>query len=382
MSFTKFTAAVGLLLMALAGARPATAQTALPDWTPGASKEFNEQIRKAIADKKITKIKIGFTNPYMSEYYGEIYAGAYSMMKELQAKYGVKFEYVASSGSTHADAESQIAALKTWARQGFDAVVVCTAADPSAMDAVFADLLKAGTYPYFFNMPPRVLALNPDSPLKDYSMNARAIVGYDNFLAHYDAGMWVAQLLTMKYGEAKGKIGQVWGPGGHWSIERNDGLAAALKNYPNIKVVPLVRGVYDRDSGMKGAEDLLTVNPDLDVVYGENEEMGLGAAAAVLAKGKKLWDFKTKQGLIVLGADGLVSGYKEIRAGRLTATINVNPVANGRNLIEAIFWDRVLGWRIPKIILAPTTVVDSRTVDLNDAYVKWAQSVKYPSGGN
>ncbi|MGA2479614.1 MAG: substrate-binding domain-containing protein, partial [Spirochaetia bacterium] len=145
--------------------------------------------------------------------------------------------------------------------------------------------------------------------------------------------------------------------------------------------VPLVRGVYDRDSGMKGAEDLLTVNPNLDIIYGENEEMGLGAAAAVLAKGKQLWNFDTKKGIIVIGADGLVSGYNEIRAGRMTATINVNPVANGRNLIEAIFWDRVLGWRIPKIILAPTSVVDKRNVDLNEAYVKWAQSVKYPSGG-
>ena len=82
-----------------------------------------------------------------------------------------------------------------------------------------------------------------------------------------------------------------------------------------------------------------------------------------------------------MGADGLVSGYEEIRAGRMTATINVNPVKNGRNLIEAVFWDRVLGWRIPKVILEPTTVVDIRNVDFSDEYVKWAQSVSYPSGG-
>jgi len=139
----------------------------IPEWSPGSDKLFNDQIRKIIADKGLTTIKIGFTNPYMSEYYNEIYAGAYTMMKELNEQYGIKFEYVQSSGATHADAETQIAALKTWGREGFQAVVVCTAAEPSAMDAVFGELLEDGTYPYFFNMPPRVLALNEDSPLDD-----------------------------------------------------------------------------------------------------------------------------------------------------------------------------------------------------------------------
>jgi ribose transport system substrate-binding protein len=352
-----------------------------PVWSPGASSEYTDQIKAVIKAKGLTTIKIGFTNPYMSEYYNEIYMGAYAKMRELEDQFGIKFEYVASSGATHADAESQISALRTWGRQGFHAVVVCTAAEPTAMDAVFGELLGMGTYPYFFNMPPRVLALNPDSPLDDATMNARAIVGYDNFLAHYDAGFWIADLLTMKYGSPKGTIGQVWGPGGHWSAERGAGFEAAMKNFPNIRVVPLVRGNYDRDSGMKGAEDLMTLYPNLDVIYGENEEMGLGAAAAVLAQGKKLWDFDKKEGIITVGADGLVSGYNEIRAGRMTATIDVNPVENGGKLIEAIFWDRVLGWRIPKIILAPTQVVDIRNVDTHESYVKWAQSVTYPSGG-
>ena len=379
---------IGAFLAALALAFPSQTVIAqanigsIPNWVPGSARAFNDQIKKIIVDKKLTTIKIAFTNPYMSEYYNEIYAGAYTMMKELQDLYGVRFEYVQSSGATHSDSETQIAAIRTWANQGYNAVVVCTAAEPSAMDSVFGEVAKKGLYPYFFNMPPRVLALEPNSQLRDQQMYAHAIVGYDNYLAHYDAGMYLARLLTMKYGEPRGAIGQVWGPGGTWSTERNEGFMAAMKNFPNIQVVPLVRGVYDRDSGMKGAEQLLTLHPDLDVLYGENEEMGLGAAAYVLSQNKKMWDFQTKKGIIVIGADGLLSGDKEIRAGRLTASINVNPVENGRDLINAIFWDRVLGWQIPKIILSPTTVVDATNVDLSQSYLEWAESVKYPSGGS
>ncbi|MDZ7836605.1 MAG: substrate-binding domain-containing protein [Actinomycetota bacterium] len=134
-------------------------------------------------------------------------------------------------------------------------------------------------------------------------MNAKFIVGYDNFLAHYEAGYWMADLLTMKYGEPKGKIGQIWGPGGHWSVERNNGFMEAMKNFPDIGNCALSHGEYHRDSGMAGAEDLLTVNPDLDIIYGENEEMGLGAAAGALAQGIDLGDFDSKDGMIVIGAN-------------------------------------------------------------------------------
>lgn len=361
----------------------AVGEAAFPVWVEGSDKTFNEQIRKIIKDKGLETVKIAFTNPYMSEYYNEIYAGAYTMMRELQDLYGIRFEYVQSSGMTHSDAETQIAAIRTWAEEGYHAVVVCTSAEASAMDEVFKEVLEKGMYPYYFNMPPRQLALNSDAPLNFTKgmMYGRAIVGYDNFLAHYDCGHWIAEVLTMKYGEPRGKVGLVWGPGGHWSVERENGLRAALAEYPDIQIVDKTYGVYDRDSGVKGADDLLTKYPDIDVLYGENEEMGLGAAQAVLARGLKLWDFDTKEGIITIGADGLVSGMEEIRAGRMTATINVNPVKNGRNLIEAVFWDRVVGWRIPKVILEPTTVVDIRNVDLNESYVKWALSVEYPSGG-
>ena len=372
--------ALGLSLTLSAGAARADAGT-IPQYLPASFGEYNQAMRKIIAQRGNKPVRIGISAPASEEYYNEIFAGMFSKMKELNDQYGLKFEYVIQTNAKHADVETQVAALKTWANQGFDAVVICTAADIASMDEVFGDMLKKGTYTYFFNMPPRQLFLQPGSPLNMYEMNARASVGYDNSLAHYDAGTWIANLLTKKYGEPRGKVGQVWGPPGHWSIDRGNGFMEAMKKYPKITVVPLVRGDYTRTGGMRAAEDLLTREPDLDVLYGENEEMGLAAAAAAMNKGIKLWDWDKKQGLAVLAANGLVTGYKEISAGRLTATIDVNPVQNGRNLIEAIFFDKVLGWRVSKIINAPTQVADKNNVDVHRGLNEWAFKIKYPSGG-
>lgn len=352
-----------------------------PQWSPGSSTEFKKQIQDYLAANKLTTVKIGFSAPIMSEYWNEIHAGAFTMMKQLNDEYGIKWDYTISAPSTLEKVEEQVDMIKNWSRQGFQAVVVGTVGDISAMDTTFGELLKNNTYSYFYNMPPRYNFQQADSPLSDLTMNTRANIGYDNYLAHYNAGLWFAKLLTLKYGEPKGTIGQIWGPVCHWSIDRNNGFVAAMKLFPNIKVVDMVRGDYERASGMRAAEDLLSRNPDLDILYGENEEMGLGAAEAALARGLKIWDWEKKDGIIVLGADGLVTGYDEIKADRLTGTIDVNPVQNGRNIIEAIFWDRVMGWQIDKIINNPTDIADKTDVGLHEAYVKWALATEYPSGG-
>jgi PAS domain S-box-containing protein len=345
------------------------------------SKEYSQAIRAIIAARGSKPVRVGISAPAMAEYYNEIFAGMFAKMKEWNDLYGLKFEYVIETNTEHDKIELQVATIKTWADEGFDAVVICTAADAASMDQLFGEMLKKGTYTYFFNMPPRQLFLEPGSPLNVYAMNARASVGYDNFLAHYDAGNWIAELLTKKCGEPRGRIGQVWGPPGHWSIDRGNGFKEAMKKFPNINVVALVRGDYTRSGGMRAAEELLTRAPDLDVVYSENEEMGLAAAAAAMNAGMKLWDWDKRTGLAVLAADGGVTGYNEIAAGRLTATIDVNPVQNGRELVDAIVFDRVLGWRVSKIINTPTQVVDKRNLDLHRSLDEWAVTIYYPSGG-
>ena len=101
--------------------------------------------------------------------------------------------------------------------------------------------------------------------------------------------------------------------------------------------------------------------------------MALGAAQAVDALGLKHWD--GKEGIITIGADGLKSGYEQIQAGQLTATVNVNPVDQGRWSIETIFWNLVLEYVPARVLNVRTLVVDKTNVEEPLAYATWALGV-------
>jgi ribose transport system substrate-binding protein len=144
----------------------------------------------------------------------------------------------------------------------------------------------------------------------------------------------------------------------------------ALDQYPGLEIVGKQRGDYVRDKGLNAAQNLLQSNPNVNAIYGENEEMALGAAQAIDAQGLQHWD--GNEGIITIGADGLESGYEAIKAGKFTATVNVGPVDHGLRSIETIFDNLVLGYTVDRIINVPTTVVDKSNVDPALAYVQWA----------
>jgi len=86
------------------------------------------------------------------------------------------------------------------------------------------------------------------------------------------------------------------------------------------------------------------------------------------ALGLKHWD--GKEGIIVIGADGLKSGFESIKANQLTATISVGAVETGRLCMETTFWNIVYGFVPPKVLDVRALVVDKSL-----AYVSWALGV-------
>ena len=82
------------------------------------------------------------------------------------------------------------------------------------------------------------------------------------------------------------------------------------------------------------------------------------------ALGLKHWDSKRD---IVIGADGLKSGFESIKANQLTATIKLGAVERDNYAIETAFWNIVYGFVPPKVLDVRTFVVDKSL-----AYVSWA----------
>jgi ABC-type sugar transport system substrate-binding protein len=316
---------------------------------------FESFVKKA-ADGRT--LKIGFTPPAASEFYDIIEHGANTMMNELSDRFGVKFEFEMSAPNEHQSVESQVATIENWTAKKYDAILVSSAGDFDAMNAVYQKAMDAGTAIFMFNMPAEMW--------KESDLKAVSVIGYNN---HYQSGYIVGKYAAEKL-KGKGKILLVWGLPGHWSTSRKNGFLEAIKPYPDMQIVGEQRGDYVRDKGMQAAENLLQAHPDVNLIYGENEEMAQGATQAVEARGLKLWD--GTDGIMTIGADGLKSGYDSIREGKLSATVNVGPVDMGREFIKAVFMSEVLGYTVDKIINVPTIVVDQTNVDIAEAYADWA----------
>jgi ribose transport system substrate-binding protein len=118
-------------------------------------------------------------------------------------------------------------------------------------------------------------------------------------------------------------------------------------------------GGWTEEAGLEAAEDLITANPNLTVVLGENDQMLFGAMTAL-----------TNAGIdgvhIVAAADGALRAYDYIRLGRYFGTGENSPWLVGRLGVEVarqILVDGVDPDTIPRITMTEAVAVTIDNVD-------------------
>ncbi len=76
--------------------------------------------------------------------------------------------------------------------------------------------------------------------------------------------------------------------GGFFSTARLNGFHEVVDPFPGIEVVGTLPADWNREKGIKAAEDFLTANPPgtLDAIWAASNEMGLGAMLACEAEGR------------------------------------------------------------------------------------------------
>lgn len=136
---------------------------------------------------------------------------------------------------------------------------------------------------------------------------------------NYEAGMLDAQQV-IKDLEGKGKVAILEGiPGASSTNDREAGFVETLeKDAPDIEVVTSLTANYDREEGASVTEDILQANPDLNAIYGHNDEMALGAVRSVAAAGL------TDQ-IKIYGVDATDDALEAVRNGEMAATVQQQP---------------------------------------------------------
>ncbi|MFE6164667.1 ABC transporter substrate-binding protein [Streptomyces sp. NPDC056486] len=156
----------------------------------------------------------------------------------------------------------------------------------------------------------------------DRKINAKACKDYVSFIGSdfVEQGKRAADQMIKSTG-GKGEVAILLGAAGNnVTTERTKGFQDRIKEKaPDLKVVFKQTGEFAREKGQQVTEQLIQSKPDINGIYAENDEMGLGAVNALKGAGKKAGDVK------IVTVDGTRNAVQGIVDGWIDGVIESNP---------------------------------------------------------
>jgi len=180
-----------------------------------------------------------------------------------------------------------------------------------------------------------------------------AHVASDNVAGGRLAAQAVAEAL-----DGAGQVAIIDHPEVESVIQRVKGFEEELANYPGLEIVGKLTGRGVKDQAFRTAEDILQAHPELDAIFGINDDSALGALAAVEKAGR------TGQ-VQIIGFDAVPEAREAIKAGKIYADVIQRPTEIGRQTIEAVN-TYISGGDVPPTILIPCalfTQEDARSTE-------------------
>lgn len=208
------------------------------------------------------------------------------------------------------DVERQIQMVENAIVSGVDAIIL-SAADSKALNPVIAEANKAKIPVILVND-----TIDQDA-LKQDGGFVETYVGIDQYQAAALAGAYAADNLP------GGKVLLLEGPAGVDALDqRLAGFKDKIAGKPGFTIVASQTANCDRNLGFNVMQNILTSNPDVDVVWSVNAEMGQGAIQAIeqagLAGKISVFDFDASDDDILTIKEGSLVGsvaqYPEIQA--------------------------------------------------------------------
>ena len=182
----------------------------------------------------------------------------------------------------------------------------------------------------------------------------KAQVGVDNAVGGKLIADYLAKYVQANLG-GKARVGVVGALSSTIQNSRQKASIDELAKSPGISIAGIVDGRNSQDVALSAAENLITANPDINVIYATGEPAMLGAIAAINAQGmnKKIkvvgWDLASE---VIRGIDN----------GVVLGVVQQDPAAMGRAAIQALN-DVHEGKTVQPTISVPLAVVTKANVD-------------------
>jgi len=217
------------------------------------------------------------------------------------------------------DLAKQVAQIEDFIIQKVNAIVVC----PTDTRGIVAAIEQANTkgIPVF---------------TADIAAAGGSVVSHiasDNIAGGREAAKYMVQRLG-----SKGKIAIIDQPAVQSVIDRVKGFEDYLAKFPEIETVAKLNGEGVRDKAMKVMEDILQSHPEVNAVFGINDDSALD--------------------IFIVGYDATPEGRQAIlRGSALKADIIQYPKIIGQTTINTIA-DYLVGKEVPKLIPIKVGIVD------------------------
>ncbi|GAA4160546.1 ABC transporter substrate-binding protein [Shinella granuli] len=225
-------------------------------------------------------------------------------MKAEAEKLGFQLVYTDAAGS----AAKQVADVNSMIAQGVDVIFLAPREEKPLIPAVMA-AKKAG-------IPVILLDRSVDPSLAKAGEDYLTFIG-SNFV---EEGRRIAEWLV-KNANGKSKIIELEGTtGSSPANDRKKGFDEAIQAAGGFEIVASQTGDFARDKGRQVAEALLQAHPDADIIYAHNDEMAMGAIAALEAAGKV-----PGKDVLVLSIDGGKEAVQAVVDGKIAAVVECNP---------------------------------------------------------
>jgi galactofuranose transport system substrate-binding protein len=260
-------------------------------------------------------------------------------MQDEAKKRGYELVYTDAAGSE----AKQIADVDSMIAQKVDAIFLAPRSEKPLAQAV----LKAKAA----GIPVILLDRNVDQTIAQPGRDFVTFIGSDFVEEGKRAAEWLIKASggNAKIIELEGTVGST--P----ANDRKSGFDDRIKSEAGMQILASQSGDFARDKGRQVMETLLQAHPDVTAVYAHNDEMAIGAIAALEAAGKV-----PGKDVLIVSIDGTKDAAQAIVDGKLGATVECNPKFGPKAFDTLEAYAR--GDQIPPKIINP-----DRFFDINNA---------------